>query len=129
MPDKGATTFREDFDIGWVKGTGRIDEFPQKGEEDVHGDSGDYCYKGFRHSLCHGWSSGVVGFVTKYLLGVKVLSAGCKKIKISPALPDGINEVKGAYPTPFGVVYIEHKRVSGKIISKINAPKEVEIVK
>ena len=57
------------------------------------------------------------------------MSAGCKKIKISPALPDGINEVKGAYPTPFGVVFIEHKRVSGKIISKVNEPKEVEIVK
>lgn len=71
----------------------------------------------------------MVGFVTKYLLGVTVLSAGCKKIKISPALPDGINEGKGAYPTPFGVIFIEHKRVSGKIIGKINAPKEVEIVK
>lgn len=45
MPDKGATTFWEDFDIGWVKGTGRIDEFPPKGEEDIHGDRGDYCYK------------------------------------------------------------------------------------
>lgn len=71
----------------------------------------------------------MVGFVTKYLLGVTVLSAGCKKIKISPALPDGINEVKDAYPAPFGVIFIEHKRVSGKIIGKVNAPKEVEIVK
>lgn len=129
MLDKGATTFWEDFNIDWVKGTGRIDEFPKKGEEDIHGDRGDYCYKGFRHSLCHGWSSGVVGFVTKYLLGVTVLSAGCKKVKIIPVLPDGINEVKGAYPTPFGVISIEHKRVGGKIVSKINAPKEVEIVK
>ena len=44
-------------------------------------------------------------------------------------LPDGINEVKGAYPTPFGVISIEHKRVGGKIVSKINAPKEVEIIR
>ena len=29
-----------------------------KGKKDIHGDYGDYCYKGFRHSLCHGWASG-----------------------------------------------------------------------
>ena len=128
MLDKGATTFWEDFNVEWVNGTGRIDEFPKDGEEDVHGDRGDYCYKGFRHSLCHGWSSGVVGFVTKYLLGVNVLSAGCKKVKIIPVLPDGINEVKGAYPTPFGLIVIKHTRIGGEIVSKINAPKEIEII-
>ena len=55
-------------------------------------------------------------FCDEILLGVTVLSAGCKKIKISPALPDGIHEVKGAYPTPFGVIsfgviFIEHKDI------------------
>lgn len=63
MLEKGATTFWEDFGIEWASGSCRIDEFPQEGEKDIHGDYGDYCYKGFRHSLCHGWSAGVLQFI------------------------------------------------------------------
>lgn len=63
MLDKGATTFWEDFDIRWVSNSCRIDEFPKKNEKDIHGDFGAYCYKGFRHSLCHGWSAGVIKFI------------------------------------------------------------------
>ncbi len=63
MLDKGATTFWEDFDVAWCENSGRIDEFPNKGEKDIHGDFGAFCYKGFRHSLCHGWSAGVIGFM------------------------------------------------------------------
>lgn len=63
MLDKGATSFFEDFDIEWAKGSCRIDEYPLDGEKDLHGDFGAYCYKGFRHSLCHGWSAGVIQFI------------------------------------------------------------------
>ena len=63
MLDKGATSFFEDFDMEWVENSCRIDEFPKEGEKDIHGDFGAFCYKGFRHSLCHGWSAGVVTFI------------------------------------------------------------------
>ena len=63
MLNKGATTFWEDFDLDWVPGSGRIDAFPGKGERDIHGDFGGYCYRGFRHSLCHGWSAGILAFM------------------------------------------------------------------
>lgn len=63
MLDKGATTFWEDFDMDWVPGSGRIDAFPKDGEKDIHGDYGAHCYIGFRHSLCHGWSAGVIAFM------------------------------------------------------------------
>lgn len=65
MLDKGATTFWEDFDLSWVENSCRIDEFPARGQRDIHGDFGAYCYKGFRHSLCHGWSAGVVRFIAE----------------------------------------------------------------
>ena len=65
MLDKGATTFWEDFDLEWAKNSCRIDEFPKEGEKDIHGDFGAYCYKGFRHSLCHGWSAGVIRFINE----------------------------------------------------------------
>ena len=63
MLSKGATTFWEDFDLAWMEGSNRIDAFPQEGQKDIHGDFGAYCYKGFRHSLCHGWSAGVLAFI------------------------------------------------------------------
>ena len=66
MLDKGATTFFEDFDMDWVEGSSRIDELPKEGEKDIHGDFGKHCYLGFRHSLCHAWSSGVIEFIKEY---------------------------------------------------------------
>ena len=63
MLDKGATTFWEDFDLSRVQGSGRIDALPKEGERDIHGDFGAFCYVGFRHSLCHGWSAGVIAFI------------------------------------------------------------------
>ena len=63
MLSRGATSFWEDFNIEWLKGSSRIDELPNKNEKDLHGDFGGYCYKGFRHSLCHGWSAGPVSYL------------------------------------------------------------------
>ena len=128
MLDLGATTFWEDFDIDWLENAGRIDEIVPEDKVDVHTTYGKHCYKKLRHSLCHGWASGPVPFMTKYILGVEVLEAGCKKIKISPELC-GLEWVRGTFPTPYGVVEIEHKRVDGRIESKVNAPTEIEIVK
>ncbi len=63
MLDKGATTFWEDFDMSWVENTGRIDRLPENGENKFQGNFGAYCYEGFRHSLCHGWSAGIIQFI------------------------------------------------------------------
>ena len=121
---RGATTFWEDFDVEWLENSGRIDEPTPEGFKDLHGDFGAYCYQGFRHSLCHGWSCGPVQFLTEYVLGVKVAQKGCKKIIIKPYLGK-LNFVKGKFPTPYGVVEILHEKVNGKIYTKVNAPKEV----
>lgn len=63
MLSVGATTFWEDFHLEWLEGSGRIDEITAEGVKDIHGDFGDYCYKGFRHSLCHAWSTGILAFM------------------------------------------------------------------
>ena len=68
MLDRGATTFWEDFNIDWLEGSGRIDEFDDT-KKDIHGDYGAHCYVGFRHSLCHGWSAGVVKFIKEHCKG------------------------------------------------------------
>ena len=72
MLSRGATSFWEDFDIAWLEGSGRIDAFPEEGQKDIHADYGAFCYEGFRHSLCHGWSSGVLAFVIEHILGLSL---------------------------------------------------------
>ena len=62
MLDRGATSFWEEFDMGWLDGSGRIDELDETKKE-LHGDYGAHCYVGYRHSLCHGWSAGVARFI------------------------------------------------------------------
>jgi len=126
MLGAGATTFFEDFDINWLNGSGRIDEFTPAGKKDLHGDFGAYCYVGFRHSLCHGWSSGPVPFLMRYVLGVSELEPGCKVLKIAPCLA-GLAFAEGQYPTPFGSVKIRHELINGKVKSEVSAPAQIKI--
>ena len=128
MLSVGATTFWEDFDIKWLENCYRIDEMPVANKVDIHGDYGAYCYKGYRHSFCHGWSSSVAAYLIEEVAGIKVVEAGCKKIKITPNL-SWLNYVKAKFPTPYGVLTVEHKKVDGKIQTIIDCPNGVEIIK
>lgn len=129
MLDMGATTFWEDFDIDWTKKAAGINELVTDGKIDIHSAYGNYCYVGFRHSLCHGWASGPTSWLSQFVLGVNVLEPGCKKIKIEPHLGD-LQWVKGTFPTPYGLLKIEHKKdVNGKVITTYTAPKEIKVVK
>ncbi|MBQ8229944.1 MAG: alpha-L-rhamnosidase [Clostridia bacterium] len=129
MLSVGATTFWEDFDLDWLKGAGRIDELPKAGEKDIHGDYGAFCYKGFRHSFCHGWSAGVIPYLMETVAGIKVEGSGMKTIRIQPQL-SGLKHVKVSYPTPYGVLKVEHTlQENGEVKTEISAPKEIEIVR
>ena len=129
MLDLGATTFWEDFNLDWTADAAGIDDFVPKGKKDIHGDFGEYCYPGFRHSLCHGWASGPTPWLTRYVLGIEVLEPGCRKIRITPHLGD-LEWAEGSFPTPLGVIHVRHeKRPGGRIASKIEGPKGVKIIK
>lgn len=128
MLKMGATTFWEDFDITWAENSFGIDEIPRKGKKDIHGDFGAFCYKGLRHSLCHGWASGPVAFLAEEVLGIKILSPGCKKVKISPKLGK-LKFAEGAYPTPHGLIKIKaYRDEAGKTITMYEAPDDIEII-
>jgi hypothetical protein len=129
MLDLGATTFWEDFDLDWTENASRIDELVPEGKKDIHGDFGNYCYKGFRHSLCHGWASGPTAWLTEHVLGIKVIAPGAKKIKIEPHLGD-LKWVQGSFPTPYGIVKVKHTVQSdGTIKSDIQTPPQIQIIK
>ncbi|HJB29634.1 MAG TPA: alpha-L-rhamnosidase, partial [Candidatus Blautia faecavium] len=128
MISLGATTFWEDFDVEWMNGAAPIDRLPREGETDIHGTKGSYCYKGFRHSLCHGWASGPVSWLSRYILGVEILKPGCKKLKIRPELGT-LEWAEGVFPTPLGDVAVKvWKKDDGETAWEVNAPKEIEII-
>lgn len=129
MLNMGATTFWEDFDLDWTKNAGRIDELVPKGKDDIHGDFGDYCYVGYRHSLCHGWASGPTAWLSNHVLGVEILEPGCKKVRITPHLGN-LQWAKGTYPTPYGQIKVHHQKMAdGTVKSSIEVPKGVKVVK
>ena len=128
MLDAGATTFWEDFDVDWIREGARIDKILEPGEYDIHGDNGKFCYTGLRHSLCHGWSAGPAAFLAEDVLGVQIRSLGCKELSVKPNL-ESLDWVKGSYPTPYGAVTVEAERVGDTVKTKIDAPKEIVIVK
>lgn len=127
MLSLGATTFWEDFDIAWLKDAAPIDRFPDEGEIDVHGTYGRYCYKGYRHSMCHGWASGPTPWMSRYILGIEVLEPGCRKLRVSPHLGD-LDWVEGYWPTPYGEVYVKAMRTDGgKTAVEIRVPDGIAV--
>lgn len=122
MLQMGATSFWEDFDLGWMENAGRIDEVVPEGKKDIHGDYGAFCYEKFRHSLCHGWSSGPVPFLMRHVAGITVVEPGCRMLRIAPQLGD-LRFVEADYPTPLGIVHVRHeKQADGSIKTEVNAP-------
>ena len=124
MIGRGATTFWEDFDISWLDGSGRIDEIPAPDKKDLHADYGQFCYKGLRHSLCHGWSSGVVPFFIEEIVGLKILEPGFKKVAVRPN-PGSLKYISAKIPTPYGVMSIEVKNGRSKVV----VPDGIKLVK
>ena len=60
--------------------------------------------------------------------GITFEDAEMKKIRINPAI-SGLTHIKASYPTPYGLVKVEHKlNETGEIESQISIPKEIEIV-
>lgn len=128
MLELGATTFWEDFDIAWMDNAARIDELTPPGKIDVHGTYGGYCYKGYRHSLCHGWASGPTAWLSEYVLGIKPVEPGFRKVRIKPEMDD-LDWAEGTYPTPQGIIRVRHERAKdGSIRSEYEIPPGIEVV-
>ena len=127
MLDLGATTFWEEFKTEWAEHACAIDVISKEGEQDIHGDFGENCYKGYRRSLCHGWSAGAVPLLLHDILGVQILEPGFKKVKITPCLGN-LCWMKGNVPTPFGVIKVIVSKHDGKEQIEVSAPSKIEIL-
>ena len=127
MLSVGATTFWEDFDLSWLENAGRIDEMPAADKKDIHGDYGAWCYKGFRHSFCHGWSAGVIPYLVETVAGVRFAGVGQKQAIITPHL-SGLKHVKVTVPTMLGILTVEHTlQADGSVQTKVDAPQGMQV--
>ena len=124
MLDMGATSFWEDFDLEWCGNAFAIDQMPIPGKQDIHADFGNYCYKGLRHSLCHGWAAGPAAWCLRRVLGVAPAAPGFAKVRFSPDLC-GMEFACGAIPTPHGDIKVSLKK---NCEPEITLPDGVEIV-
>lgn len=128
MLELGATTFWEDFDVEWAENATGIDQLPQAGKKDVHGDFGRFCYEGFRHSLCHGWSSGVLAYMTENILGLRPTENDNTEYLLCPNLCD-LEWAEGRCPTPYGTIRVSvRKDAAGNTVTEVDAPKEIRII-
>ncbi len=129
MLDLGATTFWEDFNFEDGKRAARIDEIVPEGMFDIHADGGAWCYKGLRHSFCHGWASGPTAWLSRHVLGVVPVDDGYREVFIAPNLGD-LDWAEGTVPTPYGVIEVKHrKNADGSVSSQVTLPKGVRRLK
>ena len=126
MLDLGATSFWEHFELDWVENAARIDEIPLPQQRDIHRDCGDYCYKGWRHSLCHGWAAGPTAWLSQHVLGIEI-SGGGSVVQLKPHLGD-LEWARGIFPSPHGPIHVSHRRVDGEIETEFEAPLGFEVM-
>ncbi len=126
MLDLGATTFWEDFDINDSRNATPIDELTPAGFDDIHGDFGEYCYIGYRHSFAHGWASGPTPWLSQYVLGITVHDGG-DAVTIDPHLGN-LEYAKGTFPTKHGLLTVSHVRqADGSVTSEVDAPEGLRV--
>ena len=129
MIDVGATSFWENFDLSWTNNCYRIDELPVVGRKDVHGDYGEFCYPGFRHSLCHGWAGGPAAWCINHVLGIRPLDVGCRTVEVKPFLGD-LAWAEGAMALPNGeAVKVRVEATGGAPKVDVQAPGWVKVVR
>ncbi len=75
------------------------------------------------NSACHGWSGWITHILSKFVLGVKPITAGFKTFAVNPRL-NKIKNLRGAVPTPYGTIEIT---ICDKNIS-ITYPKELTLI-
>ena len=128
MLQLGATTFWESFDMSWLKNAGCIDELVTN-KVDVHKIYGEHCYKSYRHSLCHAWAAGPTAWLSQYILGVTPTKPGCIEIQVKPPpLSElGLRFVRGTFPTPHGIVHINHQLINKKVQTSIKKPSKIKL--
>jgi hypothetical protein len=99
MLHRGATTFWDNFSLEWPPGT-----VPDRNT-----------------SLCHGWSAGPTYALPAYVLGVRPLEPGFRRILVEPR-PGALPWAEGRVPTPRGRVGVRWSRSPDRFSMQLSVP-------
>lgn len=111
MIEAGGTTLFEEFDTSWLNNSCKLYEKPKHNQKDFHGDFGKHCYVGYRKSLCHGWSCGIIPFVIENIVGIHIRNGN--RLSIKPNLLD-LDFLECKIPTSSGFIHVEVFKKNGK---------------
>ena len=77
-------------------------------------------------SLCHGWGGGLATMTTRYLLGVRPVEPGMRKVVLDPSATTRAT-FEASVPTPMGMIRVWKSTPGGKVEYRL--PKGVEVVR
>lgn len=115
----GGTTLFEEFDVSWLHNSCKLDEMPKDKQNDFHGDFGSHCFAGYRKSLCHGWSCGIIPFVIENIVGLRIENGD--KVILKPNLLD-LDYIECVVPTNNGSIKINISKKDGQCHYDIDLP-------
>jgi alpha-L-rhamnosidase len=72
-------------------------------------------------SLAHGWASGPTSALSKYVLGVRPVTAGYKTWLIEPQ-PGDVLWANGRVPTPYGSIDVEWEKQGNSFVLEFSVP-------
>jgi Bacterial alpha-L-rhamnosidase 6 hairpin glycosidase domain/Bacterial alpha-L-rhamnosidase C-terminal domain len=73
-------------------------------------------------SLAHGWSAGVVPFLTNQVLGVTPTGGGFSTFTVLPHAPTSLPWAEGTVPTPAGPITAGWRHTAGSFSLEVQAP-------
>jgi len=78
-------------------------------------------------SYCHAWSACPTWLLPRYVLGIRPLEPGWKKVLVAPRT-GSLEWASGSVPTPAGLLEVSWSRKDGRVQLDVNAPEGMEIV-
>jgi len=127
MLEAGATTFWEVFDERWLTRPSGIEGPGPESAPDTHANLDALAYRGYRISLCHGWSAGPAAWLSAEVLGVKPKKPGFDEVEVLPHLCD-LRWAEGRVPTPHGTIRVRHEVSGDRFRSEISLPEKTRAV-
>lgn len=79
----------------------------------------------YTRSYCHAWSAAPAYFMGAYILGVRPLEPGSRKVLIDPA-PCGLKWARGSVPVPGGRIDIQWKQSDGGLELYYRGPAAIQ---
>jgi alpha-L-rhamnosidase len=87
----------------------------------------DFETRGFpTRSHCHAWAASPLYFLHRIVLGVRPTVPGGRAFTVSPWI-NGLDSAAGATATPHGPVHVAWRRMRGKLVVDITAPRGVRV--